>query len=179
MSTTDPSASTNNSGTGSNPGTSGEAGRLGAARQSAADAYQGALERTTAAYQAAREKAGGAVETVRETARTAGRRTGEGIEANPVAAVVGGLALGAIAGALLPRTRREEELLGPVGRKVTGTAREAVRAAQEAGRQQFEELGLSKDGVQRRLNEFTDRAVGAVRSSAGAAADAASRKGGA
>ena len=179
MSTTDPSASTTNSGTGSTGDSdSGDAGRLGAARQSAADAYETARERTSSAYQAAREAAGGAVQTARETARTAGRRTADGVDANPVAAVVGGLALGVIAGALLPKTRQEEKVLGTAGRKVTDTARQAIEAAKEAGRQQIDELGLSKDGLQRRLGEFTDKAAGAVRNSAGAASEAVSRTGG-
>ena len=164
--------STGSGGSGGSGGGTGETGRLGGVRQSAAEAYESARERTTSAYQTARERAGGAYQS-------AARRTSEGIETNPVAALLGGLALGAIAGALLPRTQREEELLGPAGRKVTDTAREAARAAKEAGRQQIDELGLSRDGVQRRLNEFTDKAVGAVRSSAGAATDAVSGKDGA
>jgi ElaB/YqjD/DUF883 family membrane-anchored ribosome-binding protein len=179
MSTTDTRAnqSANNSGAGDSGGTDG-GGRLTAVKQSAAEAYEAARERTSSAYQAAREAAGGAVETVRDTARTAGRRTADGVEANPIAAVVGGLALGAIAAALLPKTRQEEKLLGPTGRKVADTARQAVQAAKDASRQQIDELGLSKDGLQRRLGEFTDKAAGAVRSSAGAAGDAVARKAG-
>jgi ElaB/YqjD/DUF883 family membrane-anchored ribosome-binding protein len=151
-------AATSNSGANRDGGESG--GPLASARQSAADAYEAARERTSAAYEAARE-----------AARSAGRRTGDGIEANPMIAVAGGLALGAIVAALLPKTEREEELLGPVGRKITGTAREAAAAARDAGKQQLDELGLSRDGALRRLDEFTDKAVGAVRSSAGAAAE--------
>lgn len=181
MTTTDgrATASTTNSGTGAGGTSGGDAGggRLGTVRQSAAEAYESARERTSAAYQAARERAGDAYDSARETARSAGRRTAEGIDSNPFAAIVGGLAIGAIAAALIPRTQREEQLLGGVGRKVTDTAREAARAARDAGRDQIEELGLSRDGVQRRLNEFTDKAVGAVRSSAGAAKDAVAAKG--
>ena len=87
-----------------------------------------------------------------------------------MAAVVGGLAIGLVAGAVLPRTKREQAVLGGAGRKIHDTAREAVRAAKDAGRQQIDELGLNRDAVQRRLGEFTDRAVGAVKTSAGAAA---------
>lgn len=174
MSTTDTraTASMTNSGagTGTDAGESG-GGRLSGVRQSAADAYEAARTRTASAYEAARSRAGGAYESARGTARSATRKTAQGIETNPMAAVVGGLALGVIAGALLPRTRREEELIGPVGRKVTDTAREAARAARDAGRQQIDELGLSRDGVARKLNEFTDKAVGAVKTSAGAARD--------
>ena len=153
-------------GTGSN----GSGGRIAGVRQSAADAYEGTRERTTAAYQAARERAGSAYQAVGQTARAATERTAAGIETNPMAAVVGGLALGLLAGAVLPKTKREQALLGGIGGKIHDTAREAARAAKDAGREQNEELGLSRDAVQRRLGEFTDKAVGAVKTSAGAAA---------
>jgi hypothetical protein len=85
-------------------------------------------------------------------------------------AVVGGLAIGLVAGALLPKTKREAALLGLVGRRIHDTAREATRAAKEAGREQIGELGFSREAVQRRVGELAERAVGAVKSSAGAAA---------
>jgi ElaB/YqjD/DUF883 family membrane-anchored ribosome-binding protein len=174
MSSTDAraTATTNNSGAGGETGGTEGGGRLDTVRQSAAEAYESARERTASAYQTARERAGDAYESARDTARNAGQKTAQGIDSNPMAALVGGLALGAIAAALLPRTDREEQLLGAAGRKVTGTARDAANAARDAARQQIDELGLSKDGVQRRLNEFTDKAVGAVKSSAGAASGA-------
>ncbi|HEU0098404.1 MAG TPA: hypothetical protein VFQ67_06465 [Allosphingosinicella sp.] len=158
------SASATNSGAG-NDGRDGN-GRAAAARQ----AFESARERTAAAYASAREAAGSVYET-------AGRKTSQGIDSNPVAAVVGGLAIGAIVAALLPRTDREDEMLGSVGRKLNATARDAANAAKEAGRGQLDELGLSRDGLRSKLDEFTDRAVGAVKSSAGAAAGAARRTG--
>ena len=66
---------------------------------------------------------------------------------------------------MLPKTKREEELLGDVGRRLNDTAREAARAARDAGREQIDELGLSREGVRRKLDDFTDRAVGAVKTS--------------
>ncbi|HEX8223281.1 MAG TPA: hypothetical protein VF605_05650 [Allosphingosinicella sp.] len=163
------SASANNSGAegGSADGSGG--GRLSAASQKAADAYQSARERTAAAYTTARERAGSAYEG-------AGRRASESIDSNPVAAVVGGLAIGAVVAALLPRTRREDELLGTAGRRVNEAARDAARAAREAGKGQLDELGLSRDGLKSKIDDFTGRAVGAVKSSAGAAAGAARGK---
>lgn len=158
------SASATNRGAGADGNDGG--GRTAAARQ----AFESARDRTAAAYATARERAGSAYET-------AGRRTSEGIDSNPVAAVVGGLAIGAIVAALLPRTSREDELLGSVGRKINDSAREAARAAREAGKGQLDELGLSRDGLRSKLDEFTDRAVGAVKSSAGAAAGGARRDG--
>jgi hypothetical protein len=157
------SASANNSGAGAD-GRDGN-GRTAAARQ----AFESARERTAAAYATARERAGSAYET-------AGRKASQGIDSNPVAAVVGGLAMGAIVAALLPRTGREDELLGSVGRKINDGAREAARAAREAGKTQLDELGLSRDGIRSKLDDFTGKAVGAVKTSAGAAAGAARGK---
>ena len=134
----------------------GESGRLSAVRQSAAEAYETARERTRSA-----------LSSTRETVKGASQRTVEGIDANPVAAVIGGLALGAVVGALLPRTEREQALLGSAGKRVTDTARQAFVAAKDAGKSQLDEIGVSPEGLRRRLDEFTDRAVGAVRESRG------------
>ena len=134
----------------------GGGGRLSGVGKSAAEAYESARERTRTAFA-----------STRESVRGAGQATVDGIDANPVAAVIGGLALGALVGALLPRSQREQELLGSVGEKINNTAREAFVAARDAGRRELDEIGLSKDGVRRRLEELTDRAVGAVRERGG------------
>lgn len=126
-------------------GTGGDGGALASVRQSAADAYQAARERTASAYSSARQGAA-----------SAGRRTADGIDGNPMAAVIGGLALGAIVAALVPVSRREKKLLGDVGRRINDTARDAAAAARDAGKE--------------RLDGFTDQALGAVRASAKAAA---------
>ena len=131
-------------------GAGADRGRLAAVGAGAADAYRLARERTASAGNSARD---------------AGRRTLEGLESNPVAAVIGGLALGAVAAALLPKTRREDSLLGDVGRRLADSARDAARAATDAGRAQIDELGLTREGVRRKLDEFTDRAVGKVKAS--------------
>lgn len=137
----------------------GPASRLASVRESAADAYQTARERTNAAYTAARERAS-----------RVSRRTADEVDANPMIALAGGLVLGALAAALLPKTRREEKLLGTAGRRITDTAREASRAAREAGREQLDALGISREAALRKLDEFSDRAVSAVESSASAVA---------
>jgi len=127
-------------------------GRLAAVGNGAAEAYRTARERTLSAYEAARG-----------TARSAGRKTVREVEANPIAAVAGGLALGALAAAFLPKSKREQAVLGDVGRRINDTAREAARAAREAGKEQIGELGFSRDAVRRRLDGLTDAAVGALR----------------
>jgi histone H3/H4 len=131
---------------------SSDRGRLAAVSDGAAEAYRAARERTVSAYEAARG-----------TALDAGRKTVKGVEANPAAAIIGGLAIGALAAALLPKTKREQAMLGNVGRRINDTARDAARAAREAGKDQIDELGFSRDAIRRKLDGLTDAAVGAVR----------------
>jgi ElaB/YqjD/DUF883 family membrane-anchored ribosome-binding protein len=156
---------TTNSGTdtGSGGRLSGATGRVrdtaSAARTRAADAYSAARDRTSSAYSSARESASRATQ-----------RTTEGINSNPEAALLGGLALGAILAVILPKTQRESEVLGQVGRRINETAREAARAAREAGRTQLEEAGLTKEGAKQKLSDIASRASEAARTSASAAA---------
>jgi len=88
-------------------------------------AYEAARERTASAYEAARSRASD---------------VSDQLSVYPVAAVVGGFVIGGLLGALLPRTEREEQLLGETGRKLTGAAREAAQRGVEAGKEQLEQL---------------------------------------
>ena len=117
---------------GNSGGTDQSRGGVDGARTRASEAYDAARERTTALYGSARERAS-----------EVSRQTAERIDTNPLAAVAGGLALGAVLGALLPRTEREVQALGDVGHKVTDVAREAANTAVETGRQQVNELTSS------------------------------------
>ncbi|MDB5697602.1 MAG: hypothetical protein JWN69_406 [Alphaproteobacteria bacterium] len=121
-------------------------------RQNASDAYEAARQKTASLYG-----------STRESAARAGRRTADEIDANPIAAVAGGLALGAIVAALLPRTRREQEVLGPLGSRITETAREAANAARDAGRGKLDELGLNREGARQKLGELASSAGEAIR----------------
>jgi ElaB/YqjD/DUF883 family membrane-anchored ribosome-binding protein len=100
-----------------------------AASRRAADAYSAARERTSSAYGSARE-----------TASRAGERASQRIDSNPVAAIVGGIAIGGVIAWLLPKTQRETEALGAVGSKITDTARQAAQTAMDAGREQVNEI---------------------------------------
>ena len=123
-------------------------------RSRAAEAYESTRARTSATF------AG-----VRERAADAGRRAGEEIEAYPMAAVAGGLALGALVAAVLPRTEREAELLGSVGTRINDAARDATRSAVDAGRAQVEEI---TENAATRVGEAV---IGAVASATGASGD--------
>ena len=133
-------------------GQSGISGAAERVRQSASEAYEAARQRTSSLYG-----------STREGAARAGQRTAEGIDANPMAAVVGGLAIGAAVAALLPRTRRETEVLGPIGERLTESAREAANAARDAGRSKLDEIGLSREGAKQKLSELASSAGDAIR----------------
>ena len=98
-------------------------------RSRAADAYQSARQRTVSAYETARDRAA-------EVTRTATDQ----IAVYPVGAVIGGLAIGALLGFLLPRTQREQQMFGTTGRKITGAAREAAQRGLDAGKEQIEQI---------------------------------------
>lgn len=92
------------------------------------------------AYQGARQTTGSSLSSVRETVSDATRRTAQSLSGNPVVALAGGFAVGALAGALIPATRREREALQPLGQKLTDSAREAARQAAEASRTKMDQL---------------------------------------
>ena len=114
-----------------------------------------------------------ALDTTRQTARDAARRTAKGIEANPISVLVGGVALGVLAGALIPRTEQESKLLAPVGKRLTDTATGAAQAARDAGKAELDSLGLNKDAARVQVGKVIDGVIKAL-SSAGAAAAKAS-----
>ncbi len=117
-------------GTTSSGGTTGSlTGVTGRVREKASSAYSTARERTSSAYGSARD-----------TASRATQRTSERIDTNPVAALVGGLALGGPVAWLLPKTQRETQALGNVGSKITDGARQAAQSAIDAGKQQVNEI---------------------------------------
>lgn len=106
----------------------------------------------------------------------AARRATAGADANPLALVAGGLALGVIVGALLPRSDRERELLAPVGAKLGTGLTAAVQAAREAGQAELAEAGISRDAARDQVKSLIDGLLKAAGSAGTAAAQAASGK---
>lgn len=153
---------------GTNSGTDGT--RLSGATTRVRETASAARTRASDAYSAARTRTSSAYSSAREGASRATQRTTEGINSNPEAAILGGLALGAILAVVLPKTQRESEVLGQVGRRITDTAREAARAAREAGRSQLEEAGFTKETAKQKLSDIASRAGEAAKTSASAAA---------
>lgn len=116
----------------------------------------------------------GAFDRARDTAADAARRTAESIEANPLGIVVGGLAVGALAGALLPRSDKERQLLAPVGKRVRDTARAAIDTAKEQGLSELENRGFTRDAAREQVKNLLG-GLGAAASSAGGAALSSAR----
>nr|WP_053000201.1 hypothetical protein [Sphingomonas sp. Y57] len=116
--------------------------------------------------------AGAKIKTSGEAARTAGRKAAEGVESFPVAALLGGLAVGAAIGALLPRTRQEGELLGSIGEAINDRAMDAVNAARDAGQAKLDELGISTDAAGKQVGKLIDSLALVAESAGSAAVDA-------
>jgi ElaB/YqjD/DUF883 family membrane-anchored ribosome-binding protein len=129
-------------------GAGGGTGRTGGSpsRSRAAEAYQSARERTYSAY-----------ETARDRAADVTRQATEQISVYPVGAVIGGLALGALVGFLLPASRRERELLRPAGQRITEAARDAAQRGVDAGKEQIQEI---RSRAAQKVGEAVVEAVG-------------------
>ena len=110
-----------------------------------------------------------AYDSARERAAAAGRTAGDTISDAPLIALAGGLAIGALAAAFLPRTRTEDRLLGPVGERITGAGRAAVDAAKTAGRDKLSELNLTREAGKGVVQSVLDGLGEAARTSGQAA----------
>jgi len=117
----------------------------------------------------ARQRAIEAYDGARDRVADAGKKAGDTLTQAPLIALAGGLAAGALIAALLPKTRSEEKLLKPVGKRLTGTARAAADAAREAGSQRLEELGLTRDAGIDTIKSILKGAGDAAKTSAQAA----------
>jgi hypothetical protein len=120
----------------------------------------------------ARARVQGAIGSARDRASAAGQQVGTRVDEAPLVALVGGVALGAAIGALLPRTEREARTLGAVGNKLGQAAADAARAAVDAGKH---ELGLSQ-AAKSPVEAIIDKALGAVSAAGTAAGSAAASK---
>jgi ElaB/YqjD/DUF883 family membrane-anchored ribosome-binding protein len=141
------------------------------ARSSAA-----AREKASVAFEKSKDAAASGVEQSRQMARQAKAKTSDGIDNNPLAIVLGGIAIGAIVGALLPRTEREAKVLGKAGKKLNKKARKMAEAAKVAGMGQVNSLGLNGDAMRAQFRELVSKAAVAVKAAGQAATEAAKEK---
>jgi len=144
------------------------AGSSGATTSRSRNAPEPSLrDRAGDVYDSARTRAVDAYDSARERAAAATTRASDGIDEAPLIALAGGLAVGVLLAALLPRTEREDKLLGPIGGRITGSARSAVDAAKEAGRDKLNELNLTREAgsstLQSLVKTVSDAALGAAK----------------
>ena len=116
------------------------------------------------------------VESSRAFAKKAGDSTVQTVDQNPLAIVVGGVALGAILGMLLPKTEREKKAFGKAGKKLNKAAKRAAEAAKTAGKEKVDALGLSQDALRDQFRVLVNKAAEAVKAAGAAAAEEARRK---
>lgn len=112
----------------------------------------------------------------RHAASDVTQRTVAGIDANPLGILVGGLAVGVLAGTLIPRSDKEKELLAPVGKRLGEGARAAVQAAKDAGSAELESRGLTADAGRDQVKTLLGGFARALSTAGTAAAKAATGK---
>lgn len=144
----------------------------GKAGETVRESYRATRARAEDAYETAAARTGELYANARQQAAVAGRRTADTVQDNPLAALIGGLGVGMLIGALLPRTRRETELLGPYGSQITSRAREAAEAAKAVGQDKLDDLGFVKENAR----ETAQKVIEEAKSAASEAGSAAARK---
>jgi ElaB/YqjD/DUF883 family membrane-anchored ribosome-binding protein len=145
---------------------------ISAARTKTDATAKSAKQKAARAYDKSIDVASRGVQNSKQYASKAAAKSADSIDKNPLALVVGGIALGAILGALLPRSDKEEKLLGKAGSKLNKKAREVTLAAKDAGREKIENLGINKDNAREQFRDLVSKASQAVVAAGKAASNA-------
>lgn len=147
-------------------------------KDKAAQRYHEAREKAEAALGKSRETADEALriarrsaDTAAASARKAAATTGAQIDNNPMLALAGGLALGAIIAALLPHSRREAKVIATPAKKLRETAKQAAQNAAEIGRQQLDNLGVNAAAARDQVRDLAGKLGEAASSASSAALD--------
>lgn len=119
-----------------------------------------------------RERAIEAYDNTLDRATAASARAGE----MPLLALAGGVVLGAVLAALLPRTRTEDKLLGKIGGRINDSAKVAAGAARDAGREKLAELNITRDAGASAVQSLVDGLREAAKTSGEAALGAVRNK---
>jgi hypothetical protein len=92
------------------------------------------------------------------------------VDNRPFSAIGGAIALGALVAALLPATRREAEMVGPLGERVRSALEDALQAAREAGTGELTAAGLTLAAATNGLGGVVGSLAKAAVAASGAAA---------
>jgi hypothetical protein len=98
--------------------------------------------------------------------RTTRPAPSDSVTDNPVLLLAGGVALGALIGALIPRFARERELLDPVGRKLADRATAAAQAAKQTGQAEIEALLPARDATRDKVSQLIENVLDAAKGAA-------------
>ena len=144
---------------------------VGAAKSTLADKAAAARDAAGDGWDAARERSAALAGRARSTVGATGRKAGDALEDHPLAAAVIGVATGALIGAMLPRTAREDEWLGESRDRLAERARAAAKAALDAGRRELDERGLNIDAAKAKISDLGEHAKTVAKTAGQAAAD--------
>ncbi len=149
---------------------------IATAKSKTAQTSAAAREQAAKAYESGREAAARGVNTSKDLAAKAMIKSGDSIDKNPLAIVLGGIAIGAIIGALIPSTDREKKVMGKAGKKLNKKAKKMAEAAKAAGKTKVDSLGLNGDAVREQFRTLVTKATEAVMAAGKAASDEARKK---
>lgn len=127
-----------------------------AARSKAAGASVSAREAAHEAAERARDVAHDAAERARETAGDASAWARRQTSEHPASIVIIGIAVGAIIGAMLPGSRREDALLGSSRDSLSGKVKHGASQALAAATASLEEATSRGSATRARLEELLD-----------------------
>jgi gas vesicle protein len=130
-----------------------------------ADVPSRAKEAVSGRVTSVKEKITGAAGSVNESTPSTGdvkqaARKGAGVaQENPLGLAIGSVAIGFLAGMLIPSTNVENEKLGPVADQVKDTARQTGQEALEHGKQVAQEVAsTAQEHVQEAVSDVKDTA---------------------
>lgn len=109
-------------------------------------------------------------ETAKTKADEAVKATAQALDENPFGALAGAIAVGAVAAAMIPATRRELEALGPWTDKMRVALGEAFDAAKDAGTSELTAAGLTLAAASDGVGGLVGKVVKAAAAASGAAA---------
>lgn len=145
-------------------------------KEAVSDKVDAVKDKVSSATDTVKEKAGMATGTVKDKAGTVSDRTPskgqvkgkakQGVsvaKSNPLGLGVGALAVGFLAGMLIPETQKEHETLGPLSDKVKENVQDTAQEALEHGKQVAQETaGAAKEAAQSAAQEVKGTAQSAA-----------------
>ncbi len=111
-----------------------------------------------------------ATANARAVADRAVETAGATFDNRPLSAIGGALALGAVIAALLPPTKQEAQIVGPLGDRVRASLDDALKAAREAGTGELTAAGLTFAAATSGLGGVVGSIAKAALAASGAAA---------